>query len=108
MRPDKRLLDPQGGDGGSPVKENRKQRARRLIEERRAQEASLDLMSPQERKAEGLRQHRAMVARQAEQEARVQSSTVAASVKPEIKRGPRGGRYTEDTTRDGRPYRRYF
>ena len=27
---------------------------------------------------------------------------------PEIKRGPRGGRYTEDKTKDGRPYRRYF
>ncbi len=28
--------------------------------------------------------------------------------KPEIKRGKRGGRYTEDKTKDGRPYRRYF
>lgn len=27
---------------------------------------------------------------------------------PEVKRGPRGGRYTEDQTKDGRPYRRYF
>ena len=27
---------------------------------------------------------------------------------PEVKRGPRGGRYTEDRTKDGRPYRRYF
>ena len=27
---------------------------------------------------------------------------------PEVKRGPRGGRYTEDKTKDGRPYRRYF
>ena len=27
---------------------------------------------------------------------------------PEIKKGPRGGRYTEDKTKDGRPYRRYF
>ena len=27
---------------------------------------------------------------------------------PEVKRGPRGGRYTEDITEDGRPYRRYF
>ncbi len=26
----------------------------------------------------------------------------------EIKYGPRGGAYTEDTTKDGRPYRRYF
>ena len=26
----------------------------------------------------------------------------------EIKKGPRGGRYTEDKTKDGRPYRRYF
>jgi len=25
-----------------------------------------------------------------------------------IKKGKRGGRYTEDTTKDGRPYRRYF
>ena len=28
--------------------------------------------------------------------------------KPEIKKGKRGGRYTEDKTKDGRPYRRYF
>ena len=28
--------------------------------------------------------------------------------KPIEKRGPRGGRYTEDRTKDGRPYRRYF
>ena len=28
--------------------------------------------------------------------------------KPEIKKGKRGGRYTEDQTKDGRPYRRYF
>ena len=27
---------------------------------------------------------------------------------PMTKRGPRGGRYTEARTRDGRPYRRYF
>ena len=27
---------------------------------------------------------------------------------PQVKYGPRGGRYTEDKTRDGRPYRRYF
>lgn len=27
---------------------------------------------------------------------------------PDVKRGPRGGRYTEDRTNDGRPYRRYF
>jgi len=27
---------------------------------------------------------------------------------PPIKKGPRGGRYTEDKTKDGRPYRRYF
>ena len=27
---------------------------------------------------------------------------------PEVKKGPRGGRYTEDKTKDGRPYRRYF
>jgi hypothetical protein len=28
--------------------------------------------------------------------------------KPEVRYGPRGGRYTVDTTRDGRSYRRYF
>ena len=27
---------------------------------------------------------------------------------PEVKYGPQGGRYTEDVTEDGRPYRRYF
>ena len=27
---------------------------------------------------------------------------------PQVKYGPRGGRYTEDKTKDGRPYRRYF
>ena len=26
----------------------------------------------------------------------------------EIKQGERGGLYTEDITKDGRPYRRYF
>ena len=26
----------------------------------------------------------------------------------EVKTGKRGGRYTEDVTKDGRPYRRYF
>jgi hypothetical protein len=30
------------------------------------------------------------------------------NVKPEIKQGPQGGRYTEGKTKDGRPYRRYF
>ena len=33
---------------------------------------------------------------------------VQSNRKPEVKRGPRGGRYTEDRTKDGRPYRRYF
>ena len=27
---------------------------------------------------------------------------------PAVKRGPRGGRYTEDITKEGRRYRRYF
>lgn len=27
---------------------------------------------------------------------------------PKVKRGPRGGRYTDAHTQDGRPYRRYF
>ena len=27
---------------------------------------------------------------------------------PQVRQGPRGGRYTEDRTKDGRPYRRYF
>ena len=27
---------------------------------------------------------------------------------PQVKYGPRGGRYTEDKTKEGRPYRRYF
>ena len=26
----------------------------------------------------------------------------------EVKKGKKGGRYTEDVTKDGRPYRRYF
>lgn len=30
------------------------------------------------------------------------------TVSPQVKLGPRGGRYTEDQTKDGRPYRRYF
>ena len=34
--------------------------------------------------------------------------SVYKSPKPEVKKGPRGGRYTEDKTKDGRPYRRYF
>ena len=36
------------------------------------------------------------------------SRIVYKSSKPQIKKGPRGGRYTEDKTKDGRPYRRYF
>ena len=36
------------------------------------------------------------------------SRIVYESPKPQIKKGPRGGRYTEDKTKDGRPYRRYF
>jgi hypothetical protein len=35
-------------------------------------------------------------------------SNEALNRKPEVRYGPRGGRYTVDTTRDGRPYRRYF
>lgn len=27
---------------------------------------------------------------------------------PKVEYGPRGGRYTDEITRDGRPYRRYF
>ena len=30
------------------------------------------------------------------------------SSRPQIKIGPRGGAYTEDVTKDGRPYRRYY
>ena len=30
------------------------------------------------------------------------------SSRPQIKIGPRGGAYTEDIAKDGRPYRRYF
>ena len=30
------------------------------------------------------------------------------TTKPKVKTGKRGGRYTEDVTKDGRPYRRYF
>ena len=29
-------------------------------------------------------------------------------IPPPTYRGKRGGRYTEDKTKDGRPYRRYF
>ena len=41
------------------------------------------------------------------------SSSLSSSKAPvkkeiDIKKGPRGGRYTEDKTKDGRPYRRYF
>ena len=35
-------------------------------------------------------------------------SPIPQKTKPEIKYGPRGGKYTEDKTKDGRPYRRYF
>ena len=34
--------------------------------------------------------------------------TTDAQLEPGVKHGPRGGRYTEDVTREGRPYRRYF
>ena len=33
---------------------------------------------------------------------------VTKSQEPKVMRGPRGGRYTEDRTKDGRPYLRYF
>ncbi len=33
---------------------------------------------------------------------------VTVSQEPKVMRGPRGGRYTEDRTKDGRPYRRYY
>ncbi len=32
----------------------------------------------------------------------------SAPSKPEEKKGPRGGCYTEGVTKEGRPYRRYF
>jgi len=35
-------------------------------------------------------------------------SPIPQSSKPQVKYGTRGGRYTEDQTKDGRPYRRYF
>ena len=35
-------------------------------------------------------------------------SPITRDAKPEVKYGKRGGRYTEDKTKDGRPYRRYF
>jgi len=35
-------------------------------------------------------------------------SPITKDGKPEVKYGKRGGRYTEDKTKDGRPYRRYF
>jgi hypothetical protein len=35
-------------------------------------------------------------------------SNAVVNRKPEVRYGPRGGRYTIDITRDGRPYRRYF
>ena len=31
-----------------------------------------------------------------------------ASTAPEVKTGPRGGKYTEAVNKEGRPYRRYF
>tara|TARA_Y100000589_G_C26994175_1_gene563907 strand:+ start:50 stop:376 length:327 start_codon:yes stop_codon:yes gene_type:complete len=39
---------------------------------------------------------------------RIRSERQKKSKKPEIKEGKRGGTYTEDVTKDGRPYRRYF
>lgn len=37
-----------------------------------------------------------------------QKIDVTVSQESKVMRGPRGGRYTEDRTKDGRPYRRYF
>jgi hypothetical protein len=34
--------------------------------------------------------------------------SAAGSSSPRIKRGPRGGQYTDGVTKEGRPYRRYF
>ena len=37
-----------------------------------------------------------------------QLGETALKPKDDVFTGPRGGRYTEDVTKDGRPYRRYF
>jgi hypothetical protein len=50
-------------------------------------------------KSKDLREHKLTVS---------PDSDGALNRKPEVRYGPRGGRYTVDTTSDGRPYRRYF
>ena len=84
---------------GSESKAAKKAKRERLIEERQELEKARAVMTPEERQ-------RDLVRRQAENFPIEPSS--AKGPRPEIKDGPRGGRYTDDTTKDGRPYRRYF
>ncbi|MEY4800942.1 MAG: hypothetical protein RLZZ274_1400 [Cyanobacteriota bacterium] len=83
---------------GSESKAANKAKRERLIEERQELEKARTAMTPEERQ-------RDLVRRQAEN---FPTDPSPEDPRPEIKEGPRGGRYTEDTTKDGRPYRRYF
>ena len=84
---------------GSESKAAKKAERERLIAERQELEKARAAMTPEERQ-------RDLVLRQAENFPTDPSP--AMDLRPEIKKGPRGGRYTEDTTKDGVPYRRYF
>ncbi len=43
-----------------------------------------------------------------EQERAAARASLRSETTPTVKRGPRGGRYTEARTQEGLPYRRYF
>lgn len=85
-------------------------RAAYLVPERRKQElanyrSSLrrPFLTPEEaeRRAQDLNKRR-------EQESLAARALARRERGPVIKRGPRGGQYTEAKNKDGRPYRRYF
>jgi len=83
---------------GSESKAANKAKRERLIEERQELEKARTAMTPEERQ-------RDLVRRQAEN---FPTDPSPEDPLPEIKEGPRGGRYTQAETKDGVPYRRYF
>ena len=84
---------------GSESNAAKKAKRERLIEERRELEKARAALTPEERQ-------RDLVRRQAENFPADPSP--AKDPRPEIKEGPKGGRYTQAETKDGVPYRRYF
>ena len=84
---------------GSESKAAKKAERERLIAERQELEKARAALTPEERQ-------RDLVRRQAENFPT--DPSIAMDLRPEIKKGSRGGRYTQAETKDGVPYRRYF